>query len=79
MEKTFIIIIPASYDNSRNTCERYENRVFDSTTELRAELVIDGLSGDDVMVCNLSDFMDGVNNQEIDVLTDSFISYVRLK
>ena len=30
------------------------------------------------MFFEISDFMDAVNNQEVDILTDSFISYINI-
>lgn len=80
MEKTFVVIVPVEYHNSRKVCELIENMKFDSTSEIGkflAEQGIDGGSGD-IMIYDLSDFMDGVNNQELDILTDCFISYVRV-
>lgn len=80
MEKTFVVIVPVEYHNSRKVCELIENMKFDSTSEIGKFLAkqgIDGGSGD-IMIYDLSDFMDGVNNQELDILTDSFISYVRV-
>ena len=53
---------------------------FEGTAEIRKFLAkeeVDGSLGD-IMIYELSDFMDGVNNQELDILTDSFISYVRV-
>lgn len=80
MEKTFVVIVPVEYHNSREVCELIENMKFDSTSEIGKFLAkqgIDGGSGD-IMIYDLSDFMDGVNNQELDILTDCFISYVRV-
>ena len=79
MENTFVIIIPVDYIDSRKVCERIQNMKFNSTREISEELTKQGIGGlGDVLILELSDFMDGVNNQELDTLTDSFISYVRV-
>jgi len=80
MEKIFVVIVPVDYGNSRKVCELIENMKFEGTAEIGKFLAkeeVDGSLGD-IMIYELSDFMDGVNNQELDVLTDSFISYVRV-
>ena len=80
MEKTFVVIVPVEYHNSRKVCELIENMKFDSTSEIGKFLAKEGIDGSsgDILIYDLSDFMDGVNNQELDILTDSFISYVRV-
>ena len=49
---------------------------FDSVEDVRKELAKQGI--DEASICPISDYMDGVNNQELDTLTDSFISYVKV-
>lgn len=80
MEKIFVVIVPVEYHNSRKVCEQMENFEFDSLESLGKHIKSAGLDGSsgDILVYTLSDFMDGVNNQELDVLTDTFISYVRV-
>ena len=80
MEKIFVVIVPVDYPDSRKVCEFIENMKFEGTGEIGEFLAKEGIDGGlgDIMIYDLSDFMDGVNNQELDTLTDSFISYVRV-
>lgn len=80
MEKIFVVIVPVDYHNSRKVCELIENSKFNGTAEIGKFLAKEGIDGSsgDILIYDLSDFMDGVNNQELDILTDSFISYVRV-
>jgi hypothetical protein len=81
MEKIYVVIIPVDYHNSRKICEFLENQTFNSMEEFSEKIKEYGIKGEygDVLMYGLSDFMDGVNNQELDVLTDSFITYVKIK
>ena len=74
MKKVYIVIISVDYLNSRKACEAIESMVFDSVEDVRKELKTQGIK--QASVLPISDYMDGVNNQELDTLTDSFISYV---
>lgn len=74
-----IVIIPVGYHNSRKVCEAIENQKFDSTHKLLELLIKEGINGSEVNILKMTDFMDSVNNQELDVLTDSFITYVQIK
>ena len=74
MKKVYIVIISVDYHNSRKACETIESMAFDSVEDVRKELKTQGIK--QASVLPISDYMDGVNNQELDTLTDSFISYV---
>ena len=77
--KTVMVLIPVSYYNSRKVCEAIENTKWDSTIGLRKHISIEcENTGDDISFYDISDFMDAVNNQELDVLTEYFISYVQM-
>ena len=76
MKKVYIVIISVDYHNSRKACETIESMAFDSVEDVRKELAKQGI--DEASICPISDYMDGVNNQELDTLTDSFISYVKV-
>jgi hypothetical protein len=76
MKNIFIVIISVNYSNSRKVCEVIQNMSFDSVQDVRKELAKHGI--EDAGVCTISDFMDGVNDQYLDTLTDSFISYVKV-
>ncbi len=81
--KTIIVLIPVDHIDSRKTCEFIQNTEFLSEYELRKH--INGYLGvkenedDNVLLYNLNDFMCEVNNQQLDILTEYFISYVTIK
>lgn len=78
--KKVIVIIPVDYHNSRKVCELIENTTYSNFDELDKVLIEHGLNGveGEIMFFEISEFMDAVNNQELDILTDSFISYVNI-
>lgn len=67
--KIFIILLPIKYE--RKLVEHQENMTFNSTIELKQAYPEDSL------ICDLSDFMDNCNNQEID-LDNYWIGYANL-
>jgi len=76
---TSIVLIPVEFVNSRRVCERIEREKFGNVQEMRdkvAELLNEPEVDEDVLVFDISDFMDAVNDQELDVLSEYFISYV---
>ena len=74
--KTYIVLISVEYSDSRKTCELIEDTKYQNFSELK-EVLED--VGNDYLVYSLTDFMDEVNNQYLDVLTEYFISYVHIK
>jgi O-phosphoseryl-tRNA(Cys) synthetase len=80
--KTRVVLIPVDYLNSREVCESLENKGFDNETKLMKFINKELKRGDidgSVLVYTLSGFMDEVNDQNLEVLTEYFISYVTLK
>lgn len=80
MKKTRIVLIPVDYHNSRKVCEQIQEQSFKTVNELNIELT-NKLNPDDkqpLIMC-LNDFMDAVNDQDLDVLTEYFISYVTIE
>lgn len=77
--RTFIVLIPVDYSNSRKVCELIENQKFESIVEA-SDYIVDklGEENDSVLYFPLTDFMDEVNNQTLDNLTEYFISYIIL-
>ena len=78
---TSIVLIPVDFMNCRKVCETIERQTFGNVQELRdkvAELLSEPEVDGEVLVYDISDFMDEVNNQMYDVLTEYFISYVYL-
>ena len=80
--KTNIVIIPVFYSNARKVCELIQNGIYKTETKL-IEVLKKELEFEEEaikpMVLNMSDFMDLVNDQELDNLTGSFISYVTIE
>lgn len=74
-----VIIIANIEVIDRGKLENLEGCIFTKVSEINETLF--NLTGDleDVLVVDISDYMDLVNNQELDNLTDSWITYVFLK
>ncbi len=77
-----IVLIPSKFHNARKACESVENQEFKDIKALLHELhdVLDkSKNGDeeDVLVFAMTDFMDEVNNDDVD-LTKYSMSYVHL-
>tara|TARA_R110000868_G_scaffold328647_1_gene589474 strand:- start:525 stop:779 length:255 start_codon:yes stop_codon:yes gene_type:complete len=74
-----IVVISVMNSNARKVCEAIENQKFDSRESaietIKAQL--DDCEGG-VSIFRLTDFMDEVNNQELDNLQFSFISYIHI-
>ena len=78
--ETCIVLISVDYINARKTCEQIQNEKFDSRAIARErikELVNENEVGD-ISIFRLTDFMDEVNDQYIDNLTEYFISYIHI-
>ena len=78
--ETYIVLISVECTNPRKVCEFIQNETFDSKESARK--VINEQLGEDVdnwipIYC-LNDFMDEVNDQILDNLTEYFISYVKI-
>ena len=77
--ETCIVLISVINSNARKVCEAIENQKFDSRESAR-ETIKEQLDdyGGGVSIFRLTDFMDEVNNQELDNLQFSFISYIHI-
>ena len=77
--ETCIVIISVINSNARKVCEAIENQKFDSRESAR-ETIKEQLGDYEggVSIFRLTDFMDEVNNQELDNLQFSFISYIQI-
>lgn len=72
--KTIILIL-----NDRRALERVQNQTFDSIESMMEGLKVAGMVDEqDLSYFELSNFMEAVNDQEIDDLTNTFIGYVHL-
>lgn len=76
--KTHIVIISVDENSARSICEEIENKNYSNYEALYNELKekINDISQFDVYT--ISEFMDMVNNQILDVLSEYFISYVQI-
>jgi hypothetical protein len=77
--ETCIVLISVINSNARKVCEAIENQKFDSRESAR-ETIKEQLGDYEggVSILRLTDFMDEVNNQELDNLQFSFISYIQI-
>jgi hypothetical protein len=83
--KTQVVLIPVSYTDSRKVCESIENQTFENVVELNKQIEkelgsidADEQENTEVLIYPITDYMDEVNNQQLDVLTDYFITYVEI-
>lgn len=74
-----VIIIANVEAIDRRKLENLEGCIFTKVSEINETLF--NLTGDlqQVLVLDISDYMDAVNNQELDNLSDSWVTYVFLK
>lgn len=73
---THIVLVPAGGDLGRKFCEQIEDLTFKSEIEFLDEYQDEKLS---LQLYPLTDFMDAVNDQEIDDLSRHFITYITIK
>jgi hypothetical protein len=74
-----VIIIANVEAIDRCKLENLEGCIFTKVSEINETLF--NLTGDlqQVLILDISDYMDAVNNQELDNLSDSWVTYVFLK
>ena len=79
---TQIVLISVDYDNARKVCEQIENFVYPTLTALRETLYekLDVHTTDEnhPIILTISQFMDEVNDQLLDNLSEYFITYVKI-
>ena len=78
--ETRIVLISVDYVNARKTCEQIQNEKFDSR-DIARKRIEELLNEDEVghiSIFRLTDFMDEVNDQNLDNLTEYFISYIQI-
>ena len=78
--ETCIVLISVDYVIARKTCEQIENEKFDSR-DIARKRIKELLNEDEVVhiyIFRLTDFMDEVNDQYLDNLTEYFISYIHI-
>lgn len=72
----YMIIISVDFDNARKVCETIENMNFDTFQDVAKYLNKHDI--DKANIITISDYMDAVNDQYLDNMTESFISYVTI-
>ena len=73
-----IVLISVDHDNARKVCERLENMVYPTYGALHDKLV-DELGGNEgFLIFTISQFMDEVNDQILDDLSNYFMTYVKI-
>lgn len=73
--KTKIVLISVEHDDARKVCEDIEGKTFKTSGLLD---YLDTLGATKRIVLDMSQFMDDVNDQELDVLDGYFISYINV-
>jgi hypothetical protein len=68
-----VVLIHTDYDNARKVCERIEGEFIEDFSN---HPEFQDMEPGDYTIYWLSDFMDLVNTQELDNLTEYFISFV---
>ena len=74
---THIVLISVEWHNARKVCEFLENQTIHRPLE--DFTMIKDVPKEMCRVMTMTDFMDAVNDQELDNLSEYFISYVNLK
>jgi hypothetical protein len=79
--ETHIVLLPVEYNNSRKVCEAIQNQKYKTISEalvvITSKLEIESLS--DILIYDMNTFMDAVNDQDLDVLTEYFMSYITIE
>ena len=78
----YVVTIGTDYCDARKVCNLIENQKFDSV-EIARETIFEKLNEpdnafEDVSIYKLTDFMEEVNDQVLDNLTNYFISYIQI-
>ncbi len=68
---TYILVAPVS-EADRRDLERIENKVFDTRDDIRKQV-------EGVKLYRLTDFMEDVNDEILQDLSDKWIGYVHVK
>jgi transposase len=75
LESVKMVLIPVDYSNSRKVCNEIQTGKFANHNELNEKLKEYDIH-EGVLIYSLNAFMEEVNDQILDVLTEYFISYV---
>ena len=78
---TCIVLIPVDYGSARKACEHIEDETFKTHAEIRTRIfeeLGEEIPDAGISIYNITDFMDAVNDEELDVFTEYFMSYVKI-
>jgi|LakMenEpi03Aug12_release.lakeMendotaPanAssembly.Ray.scaffolds.fasta_scaffold1962712_2 hypothetical protein len=75
---TQIVLISVDHNNARKVCEEIQNMVFVKHTILLQVLENKLGTNDGFLTFSLNEFMDEVNDQNLDILTEFFMTYVKI-
>ena len=75
---TQIVLISVDHNNARKVCEQIENFVYPTLGALEDTLREKLGTRDNTIILTISQFMDEVNDQLLDNLTEYFITYVKI-
>lgn len=77
-----IVIVSSDFTNSREICDKIKGQTFKNATAVRVNLLEQLLLDEEeesrpsILIYNIEDFVDDVNDQHLDVLTEDFITTV---
>ena len=80
-----IVLVAADYINAKEVCNQLKNKTFKDTYSVREEFDIllkvedEDEEVEQVLIYNIEDFVDGVNEQELEVLANYFMSVVNVE
>ncbi len=75
---TQIVLISVEHNNARKVCEKIQNGTYPTFSHLKKSLNEELGGLDEVIVLTISQFMDEVNDQIMDNLSDYFMTYVKI-
>lgn len=75
---TQIVLISVDHNNSRKMCEQIENTTYQSYYDLLKDLRAKVGSDDGFLIFSMSQFMDEVNDQILDDLSEYFMTYAKI-
>jgi hypothetical protein len=75
---THIVVISVDEGDARKITEFYQGETYESTAQFRETIKEKVTSLENVDIYPISDFMDLVNDQILDNLSESFIGYISI-
>lgn len=75
---TQIVLISVDHNNARKVCEQIQDTTYQSYHDLLKDLRAKVGSDDGFLIFTISQFMDEVNDQILDDLSEYFMSYAKI-